>query len=412
MGVWQGSVGPRILASASPRVTHPDPSRTSDLDAAVGDRRTFPVVRSSLLLPPPSLWIGVAVSSIALIGAGGLVGGLVADGARAMGLEVVEVPRSTLDAGGEALRSVLAGSSVVVNAAGGEQGMAETLVAAACASGGHVVDVVPEQAHVRALHDAGARALGAGIAIVPGAGFQHLVGDTLAHLAGTATVPAREIHVAYTLPDRGGLLADASMGRRRSAAHELTSPALALVDGELRAEPIGEQRRLAWFPRPVGPAHAASVPGGEALSVPRHVPGVDTVRTYVALTGWRSELLQFAGNLARFEMARERLTRRVTRARPPMGEPRRAAIRWAAVAEANGRSGVARAWAYGRDPYRLTAAGALACAELLRSATAPAGVISPAELCPPAELLDLLTVRTDLRWSISRPDPDALWPRS
>lgn len=351
------------------------------------------------------------MSTIALIGARGLVGGLVAEGARARGLGVVEITRSTLDAGGEALRSVFAGSSVVVNAASGEPGMAASLVAAACASGGRLVDVVPEQAHVHALHDAGVRASDAGSAIVAGAGFQHLLGDTLAHLAGTATVPVREIHVAYTLPDRGGLLADASLGRRRSAARELSAPALALVDGELRSEPIGEQRRLAWFPRPVGPAHAASVPGGEALSVPRHVPGVDTVRTYVALTGWRSELLQFTGNLARFEAARERLTRRIARVRPPMGEQRRAAIRWAAVAEANGQDGVARAWAYGRDPYRLTAAGALACVELLRDAACPSGLISPAELCPPAELLDRLTVRTDLRWSISRPDPDALWPR-
>jgi short subunit dehydrogenase-like uncharacterized protein len=351
------------------------------------------------------------VPSIALIGSRGLVGGLVADGARAMGVEVVAVPRSALDVGGEVLVSAFGNSSVVVNAASGERGMAEALVAAACASGGHLVDVVPEQAHVRALHAAGERAMEAGSAIVAGAGFQHLLGDTLAHLAGTATVGVREIHVAYTLPDRAGLLADASNGRRRSAARELGSLALAMVDGELRDEPIGEQRRLAWFPRPVGPAHAASVAGGEALSVPRHLPGVGTVRTYVALTGWRSELLQFTGNLARFDAARERLTRRIARARPPMAEPRRTAIRWGAVAEANGRGGVARAWAYGRDPYRLTAAGALACAELLRAATAPAGVIAPAELCPPAELLDVLTVRTDLRWSISRPDPDALWPR-
>lgn len=362
--------------------------------------------------PPFQPNLEVVVPTIALIGARGLVGGLVADGARASGLEVVEVPRAALEAGDEALAAAFTGSSVVVNAASGAPGMAETLVAAICASGSHLIDVAPEQAHVRALHDAEAVAREAGSTIVAGAGFQHLIGDTLAHLAGTATTSPREIHIAYTLPDRGGLLADASAGRRRSAARELTSPGLALVDGELRPEPIGEQRRLAWFPRPVGPAHAASVPGGEALSVPRHVPSVGTVRTYVALTGWRSELLQLTGNLARVEAVRERLTRRIARPRPPMGEARRATIRWGAVAEANGQDGVARAWAYGHDPYRLTAAGALACAELLRASTPPAGVLAPAELGPPGELLDLLAVRTDLRWSLSRPDADALWPRS
>lgn len=340
------------------------------------------------------------------------MGELIAEAADVAGIGVLEVPRATLQAGDGNLRRVLAGASAIVNAAGGEPGMAETLVAAACAAGVHLVDVVPEQAHIRVLHDAEATARDAGVALVAGAGLQHLVGDALAHLAGTATDTPREVHVAYTLPDRGALLADASAGRRRSAARELTAPTLALVDGELRREPIGEQRRLAWFPRPVGPAHAASVPGGEAITVPDHVPGVHTVRTYVALTGWRSELLQFAGNLARFESARDRITGRVERPRPAMGPGRRGAIRWAVVAEANGRGGVARAWAYGRDPYRLTAAAALGCVQRLLADPTLTGAPSPAGLGPPGELLDHLSSRTDLRWSISRPDPEALWPRS
>ncbi len=352
------------------------------------------------------------MSTIALIGARGLVGGLIADGAAVAGFEVVEVPRTTTEAGGHALQRVLEDASVVVNAASGAPGMAQMLVDAACAAGAHLVDVVPEQAHVRVLHDAHRSAREAGVTLVAGAGLQHLIGDTLAHLAGTATEAPREIHVAYTLPDRAALLADASAGRRRSAARELTAPALALVDGELCPEPIGEQRRLAWFPRPVGPAHAASVPGGEAITVPGHVPGVRTVRTYIALTGWRCEVLQFAGNLARIDAVDERLTRRIARPRPAMGGARRAAIRWAVVAEANGRDGVARAWAYGRDPYRLTAAGALGCVQRVLAEPAPTGATSPAGLGPPGELLDLLTSRTDLRWSISRPDPEALWPRS
>jgi short subunit dehydrogenase-like uncharacterized protein len=352
------------------------------------------------------------VSSIAVVGAGGLVGGLITELARTSGIEVVEVTRATFASGRAAVERAVSGTSTVVNAATGEPETAEALLAAATAGGADLVDVVPEQAHIRRLVDADPRARDAGIAVVVGAGLQHLIGDTLAHLAGDATDAPREIHVAYTLPDRGGLLADASAGRRRSAARELLAPSAALVDGRLRSEPIGEHRRLAWFPRPVGPAHAASVPGGEAITVPRHVAGLGTVRTYVALTGWRCELLQAAANLARAEPIARRLTRRISATRSPMGEARRAAIRWGAVAEANGAGGVARAWAYGHDPYRLTAVAALRCVELLRADPARSGVWSPAELGAPGELLDLLATGTDLRWSISRPDPEALWPRS
>jgi short subunit dehydrogenase-like uncharacterized protein len=358
-----------------------------------------------------------SLSNVAILGGRGLVGSLITSELQARGVEVIEVTRevagSVVD-GTEAdvLARAVAGCDVLVNAASGGPGMAEALADAACLAGVHLIDVIPEQAHLRALYGADSRAREAGLGIVPGAGFQFLVGDTLAHLAGTATAEVREIHVAYTLPDRGALLADASVGRRRSAAHDLAAPVVAFVRGELEPEPIGEQRRLAWFPRPVGPSHAAAVPGGEVITVPRHVPQVGTVRTYVALTGWRSELLQFTGNLARVERIRDLLVARIERPRAAIGEARRAAIKWGVVAEASGADGVARAWAYGHDPYRLTASAAVACADLVSTGSAGRGVRSPAELGPPGELLDVLATSTDLRWSISRPDRDTGWPRS
>jgi short subunit dehydrogenase-like uncharacterized protein len=407
-----------ILAPTLPRVTHPRPDRLRTAPAL--DRSARPVVRvPSRSSTPHVLNLEVTVPTVALLGARGLVGSLIAGALAALDIEVVEVPRTAAapEAGPDAheagvLERAVAGCDVIVNAAGGEPGMAERAVTAACGTGAHLVDVVPEQTHIRTLCAAEAPTAAAGIVIVPGAGLQHLVGDTLAHLAGTATRAVREVHVAYTLPDRGAMLADASAGRRRSAARELTAPALALVHGELQSEPIGEQRRLAWFPRPVGPSHAAAVPGGEAITVPRHLPGVETVRTYVALTGGRSELLQFTANLARFERVRERLVRRIERPRTTFGEARRAGIRWGVVAEANGADGVARAWAYGHDPYRLTANAAVACVEAVSCGAAPAGVRSPAELVAPGDLLDVVATRTDMRWSISRPDADAVWPRS
>lgn len=337
---------------------------------------------------------------VALLGADGLVGALVGEELRLRGLE----PTALDTRNGSAVPVALPGdASLVIDAAGLTGADARALLEAACRRGMDLVDVSPSQAHVHAVHRSHPDVVDSGNRVVTGAGFQHLIGDALANLAGWATPGAREVHVAYTLPDRGALLAAASGGRRRSAGEALLVPALARVGGALVEDPIGEQRRLAWFPRPVGPAHAAAIPGGEAITVPRHLADVQTVRTYVALSGWRSELLQFTGNVARLPRVRDRLARRVTRPRGMLGPTARASIRWGCVAEAAGDSGVARAWAYGRDPYRLTAVIAVAVAESLLSGGHQPGVLAPAEICPPADMLDLVAERTDLRWSIVRP---------
>jgi hypothetical protein len=173
--------------------------------------------------------------------------------------------------------------------------------------------------------------------------------------------------------------------------------------GRVVEELPGEVRRLAWFPRPVGPVHAAGVPAPEPLTVPRHVPSARTVRTYLALSSWRAELLQAAGNLARRPRGRRLLADRLTSRAGTPSVAQRAAARWACVVEAEGEEGVARAWAYGTDPYGTGAASIVALAEAVLAGRADAGVVPPALVEVPADLLDTLSARTDLRWSVSRP---------
>lgn len=350
------------------------------------------------------------MSTVALLGASGLVGRLIADQLRTRGFDVLALGREAMATAG-ALGTALSGSDVLISAIGGAPGLAERLISAAVETGVHLVDIAPEQGHVQQLHQLADHiaADGGPVRVVAGAGLQHVVGDTLAHLAGLASGVPDELHVAYTFPDRKALLAAASPGRRRSAVEDLVGPTFAYVHGTLVEEPVAEQRRLAWFPRPVGPSHAASVPAAEALSVPRHLPDVATVRTYMALSGGRSELLQLIGNLARSERLRELVIGRMTRPNAGLSSDaapeRRAAIRWGAIAEASGTLGIARAWAYGHDPYRLTAAASVVCAEAVVT-DAPGGLVTPAELLAPGDLLDLLAARTDLRWSLIRPESD------
>jgi short subunit dehydrogenase-like uncharacterized protein len=303
------------------------------------------------------------------------------------------------------LVSLLDGVDALVAAAGPGADLGREAVEAAIHARVHYLDASLDPRFVAWTYEHDERARAAGLTAVPGAGFPTVPLDLLAHLAHGAVTGGDELHLALTAPTRGGLRAGAGPGARRELARLLSGPVVSWVDGGPEEEPVAEARRLAWFPRPVGPAHAAGVPAVPSVSVPRHAPSVDVVRTYLALPSWRAELLQMAGNAARWDPARRRLERWVAGSGVEPTDRRRDAVRWATVAETHGREGVARAWANGRDPAGLTAVGLVELLESILAGGAPAGVLAPAEVGPVGDLLDGLAARGVLRWSISRPDP-------
>ena len=371
-------------------------------------------------------------STIGVLGASGYTGRLVvAEGIR-RGLAVVALGRdpgrvrSRLEADGidvdrelvgirsadvttrDGLRAALEGLDVLLTTVGPFDQLGRDVLDATIDTGTHYVDVTGEQPFIRwAYEERDAAARAAGICAVPAAGFEFLPGDLLAGLAGEVVDDSSEIHIAYIVPGSGGLWRVTSAGTRRTAATMLDRPGVALDRGELVEEGLAEARRLAWFPRPVGPHHAAGIPGGEAISVPRHVPGVRSVRTYLAIPGWQAEAIQVLGSAARWGPLRRRVTAVLERRSGGPSQERRRATRWGCVAEARGRDGVARAWAYGHDLYGLTATAMVVVGEALLEGGAQAGVIPPASVVTPGELLDRIAAQSDLRWSVARPDPTA-----
>jgi short subunit dehydrogenase-like uncharacterized protein len=303
----------------------------------------------------------------------------------------------------ETLRALLDGVAAVVAAAGPHEEVGREVVEAALHAGVHYLDASLEPGFVRWAYEHDLRAGQAGVTAVPGAGFPTVPLDLLAHLVHGAVTGGDELHLALTAPSRGGLRAAAGPTARRALAAQLSRPATSWVDGGPLEEPVAEARRLAWFPRPVGPAHAAAVPAVPSVSVPRHVASVELVRTYLALPSWRAELLQMAGNATRWAPARRRLERWVAGSGVEPTERRRDEVRWATVAETHGREGVARAWANGRDPAALTAVGLVVLLEAILAGKAPAGVLAPSEVDAAGEILDELAARTEMRWSITRP---------
>lgn len=337
---------------------------------------------------------------IGLLGSTGVVGAAVGER-----LVARDRPAVTIDAGDPA--GSLTDVEVVVLATGGDVAATRSLVTACLAAGVHVVDVDREVGHLDRLHQVAAEAGRiSGAVVVGAAGVRFAVGDLLAGLAAPLVVAPQALHVAYT---DGGAGRAATPGERRAAIAALGQAGTALVDHRRVEEHPGEARRLAWFPRPVGPAHAAAVPGGEVHTVPLHLPGLATIRTYEALPGWRAELLQARANLARTTWGHRVLARRLRGRRSPDGPAIRAGLRWGCVAELAGRGQLGRAWAYGHDPVGTTAAIATELA--VRLSTLPpvpghGGARAPSQIADPGELLDAIAEVTDLRWSRSRVELD------
>lgn len=167
----------------------------------------------------------------------------------------------------------------------------------------------------------------------------------------------------------------------------------AWVGGHLVTEPVGAQRWLAWFPRPLGPHHALNMPSPAVPAIVARVPGLELVRAHLAVRAWQAEVLQAAGNLVRFEAGRTRLRRWVERG----GETDDETARWATVVEVVGDDDqLVRGWAHGRR--RATTARAIA----RRLEAMPWDDATSA-----AAVLDDVAVGDDgdLRWSVGRPQP-------
>lgn len=235
------------------------------------------------------------------------------------------------------------------------------------------------------------------------AGFWGGLGSLLAAAAvAEATAPV-EVHVAYGFPGARRLLARCSPSVRAELLGLATDDAVVRIAGETRTEPLGEGRRLAWFPQPVGPAHAVAVGGLEH----RALPDVPTVRTWVAARSLAAEGLQALGRLDPTTGVGAWLDQR---ARAGGGGPGATAdVRWAVVAECRDEDGsIVRAWANGTDPVVAAADLLLVAAQrLVDVGRPPDGTV--VGLGDVRGQLDTAADLRSLRWSVSRPEPAAPW---
>jgi short subunit dehydrogenase-like uncharacterized protein len=293
------------------------------------------------------------------------------------------------------LRELLEGARVVINCAGPFTLAGDALVRAAVDGGTHYVDSTGEQPFIAMVFDKhGPAAERAGVALVPGIGFDYLPGDCIAHIASEGHEPLEELVMAYDVTGFG-----MTRGTLRSALEMMKGGDVVYEDGDWRPAPAGVFRAHFDFPAPLGRLAVSRYPSGEVITVPRHtstarVVSLMTNRTVVpnAIGAELMPYLQPGLQLALRTPLRGVLQQAVGALPEGPPEDERRAVAWTVVADARGQDGhTSRAVARGADVYGLTAV-ILAHAATLLSAPGydQAGALAPAAAFDPVAFLNFL----------------------
>lgn len=295
-----------------------------------------------------------------------------------------------------ALVKAFTGATVVVNCAGPLAEVGEQVLVAALEAGAHYVDVGGDQAFLHDLYerfDSAARR--AGKVVVPGCGLNCAIGDwasawAAAHVCEVsdegdvvrASPPARigesnpldEVAVSYIYDHL--VLSPAS---QKAVFGNLKVPGFIWRRDRWERSAVGAQKkRINVGPEMGGERDAASFPGGDVLTVPRHIAAY-TVQTYLSTT--RSQVASTALRL--LARALPLVPKRATEVLAPYqpDEAEYAQTQFAVVAQARRGFSAAQVVVRGSDQYATSAGiAAWVAQQLAARTTGPVGMRAPSEL--------------------------------
>ncbi|GAA4858827.1 saccharopine dehydrogenase family protein [Saccharopolyspora rosea] len=170
----------------------------------------------------------------------------------------------------------LADVDVVAHCAGPFSGTSAPMVDGCLRTGTHYLDITGEIDVFEAVFARDEEARRAGVALVPGGGFDVVPTDCLAAAVAARLPGATHLDLAFQAG--GGI----SRGTLRSALEGAALGGRARIDGEIRPVPLGWRRREVPFPS--GPRRATSLPWGDVASAYRST-GIPNITTFAHLPG-------------------------------------------------------------------------------------------------------------------------------
>jgi short subunit dehydrogenase-like uncharacterized protein len=274
-----------------------------------------------------------------------------------------------------AVAGALSGITVVLNCAGPFSRTAAPLVGACLHARAHYLDITGEIAVLEALATRDGEARAAGVALLPGVGFDVVPSDCLA------------AHVARRLPSATHLAIAFSAGTRMSRGTALTTienaheGGLVRRDGKLVRVASGWRTRRIDFGAELGARTAITIPWGDVATA-FHTTAIPNIEVYVAVPWAVRVALRAArglGPLLAAGTVKRALEARVRRGPPgPTASQRaqRSSHLWAEARDDAGRRAVARL----RTPesYELTSMTAVDLAARALRGELAAGFQTPA----------------------------------
>jgi saccharopine dehydrogenase (NAD+, L-lysine-forming) len=173
-----------------------------------------------------------------------------------------------------ALRRGVHGVGGVAHCAGPFTRTALPMAQACVDAGVPYLDITGEIEVFEALHAFGPRAAAAGVALLPGAGFDVVATDCVAALLARRLPDATQLDLAFLTGN--GL----SPGTARTVLAGAADGGRIRAGGEIRVVPVGSRQVRAAFPS--GPRTVVSVPWGD-VSTAYHSTGIPDVTTYTAV---------------------------------------------------------------------------------------------------------------------------------
>ncbi|HEU5161755.1 MAG TPA: saccharopine dehydrogenase NADP-binding domain-containing protein [Thermoanaerobaculia bacterium] len=268
----------------------------------------------------------------------------------------------------------LRGVRLVLHCAGPFVRTSGPMVDACVAAGAHYLDITGEIAVFESIYARDAEARSAGIALIPGVGFDVVPTDCLAARLAGELPGATELWLAFA-PGRGSSM---SRGTIRTMIEGVGKGGAIRRDGRIVRVPLAFDARE--IPFASGPRHAMTIPWGDVASAYR-TTGIPNIRVYTASS--------------RKSIAR---ARRFARIAPLLGLPPIRQIAQAFVSRGTGptaeqrESGRVDLW--GRvqrgseersaalstpDGYALTVSAALAAVERVLAAERISGALTPSQ---------------------------------
>lgn len=291
----------------------------------------------------------------------------------------------------EALARALASVELVLHCAGPFVGTSPAMVEACLATGTHYLDITGEIAVFEAVLPLGDEARTAGVALLPGVGFDVVPTDCLAASLAQALPDATHLELAFTAS--GG---SASRGTLKTMIEAMPGVGAVRKDGRITPVPLAYDAKKIDFS--CGERWAMTIPWGD-VSTAFHSTGIPNIRVYTGQSPSairRARRLRSLVPLAGLRPVKRLLQWHVGRTVTGPDAPTREAARtfvWGQVTNAAG----ARVTGTLETPegYAFTALSAIEAVARVLAGSVPAGAWTPAQAFGPSFVGELDGVTVD-----------------